>query len=201
MTRATLRTTRRRRQVRQPSEQAAGRAVCAAGSGGALGARLGAAQDKGGGGAPAGRAQRATGRRGRRRRPRARRGATDADGAPAREAQATERAGRVSLRGEGEREPPPDPPRHPGGFDEACPEAGASTGVASTGPRAPWEDRWGRRARRSRYRSFGLGGTQRGLQGPPRVALPAMEADPQAGGTAHPNTSARPAGGGRKLGF
>ncbi|KAK2814288.1 hypothetical protein Q5P01_000644 [Channa striata] len=31
MTRATLRTTRRRRQVRQPSEQAAGRAVCAEG--------------------------------------------------------------------------------------------------------------------------------------------------------------------------
>ena len=34
------------------------------------------------------------------------------------------------------------------------------------------------------------------LRHPPRWALPAIEANPQAGGTAHPNTGTRPAGGG-----
>lgn len=121
MTRATLRTTRRRRQVRQPSEQAAGRAVCAEGKRRDAGRpawtqprtkeeeeRLQDAQGQPDGGAAAG------------RRPRARRGATDADGAPAREAQATERAGRVSLRGEG-RGSLPQPPSAPVGVRQSVP--------------------------------------------------------------------------------
>ena len=53
-------------------------------------------------------------------------------------------------------------------------------------------------ASRSRYRAVGAGGTRRkGPVGhPPRWALPAMEANPRVGGTARPNTGARPAGGG-----
>ena len=53
-------------------------------------------------------------------------------------------------------------------------------------------------ASRSRYRAGGPGGTRRKspLGPPPRVALPAIEANRQAGGTVRPNTSARLAGGG-----
>ena len=52
-------------------------------------------------------------------------------------------------------------------------------------------------ASRSRYRAVGRGGTRSGDAPAPRLcALPAVEANPQAGGTVRPNTSARLAGGG-----
>ncbi|KAK2814663.1 hypothetical protein Q5P01_000866 [Channa striata] len=127
MTRATLRTTRRAKSA-SPRSRPRGRRVREGGKRDA-GARLDAAQDKGGGGAPAGRA-RATGRRGgRRRRPRARR-RDGRDGAPPERPRRRSGQGafRFGEKGEGAS---PNPPRHPWGFDKACPEAGACTAYAT----------------------------------------------------------------------
>ncbi|KAK2814691.1 hypothetical protein Q5P01_000657 [Channa striata] len=122
MTRATLRTTRAPRCPSAP-EQAAGRRVRGGKRRGA-GARLDAAQDKGGGGAPAGRA-RATGRRGAAAAGPARGGRDGRDGAPPERPR--RRSGQGAFRREkGEGASPT--PSAPVGFDKACPEAGASTG-------------------------------------------------------------------------